>query len=155
MGRAADLYAKVSPRLAHRPGSAHATRLHAWVLRRSGGRLGRRFVGVPVIVLRTTGRRSGEPRESPMFYLSHGDSWAVMASNAASERPPAWFLNLEANPDADALVDGGWHAVRGRRATAEESAELWPRFVELYPGVEHYRSIAKRDFPIVILERRC
>src|SRR5919199_61512 len=106
MGRAADLYARVSPHLAHRPGSALPTRLHAWLLRRTGGRLGRRFLGIPVLVLRTTGRRSGEPRESPMFFLAHRDGWAVMAANAASKRPPAWFLNLEAEPDAEALRGG-------------------------------------------------
>jgi deazaflavin-dependent oxidoreductase (nitroreductase family) len=154
MGRAADLYSRVSPRFAHRPGSALPTRLHAWALRRSGGRIGKRFLGIPVLVLRTTGRRSGQQRESPMFFLPHGDGWAVMAANAASKRPPAWFLNLEAEPEAEALVDGGWKRVRGRRATAEEAAELRPRYVELYPGSEHYREIATRELPFVVLEPR-
>jgi deazaflavin-dependent oxidoreductase (nitroreductase family) len=130
------------------------TRAHAWIVRRSGGRLGRRFLGAPVIVLRTTGRRSGEQRDAPIFYVSHGDCWAVVASNAASERHPAWYLNLEAKPEADVFVEGGWHAVRARRAAEAEVEELWPRFVEVYRGYDHYRTLATREFPVMVLERR-
>jgi deazaflavin-dependent oxidoreductase (nitroreductase family) len=143
----------VSPRFAGRRGTALPTRAHAWLLRRSGGRLGRRFLGAQVMVLRTTGRRSGEPREAPMFYVPHGEGWAVVASNAASERLPAWFLNVEANPEAEVFVDGGSHPVRARRATAAETDELWPRFVEVYRGYDHYREVATRELPVVVLER--
>jgi deazaflavin-dependent oxidoreductase (nitroreductase family) len=123
-------------------------------MRRSRGRLGNRFLGAEVLVLRSIGRRSGELRESPMFYLPHGGGFAVVASNAASRRPPAWWLNLQAHPDADAMVAGEWHAVRARRATEEEVAELWPRFVAMYRGYDHYQSIAQREMPTVVLELR-
>ena len=79
------IYSRVSPRLAHRPGSSLLSRTHAWLVRRTGGRVGRTFLGVEVLVLRTVGRRSGKLRESPMFYLPHGDGFAVEASNAAFE----------------------------------------------------------------------
>jgi deazaflavin-dependent oxidoreductase (nitroreductase family) len=154
VGRAADLYARVSPRLAHRPGTTLPTRAHAWLFKRSKGRLGRRFFGAPVLVLRTTGRRSGEQRESPMFFVRHGEAWAVVASNAASERPPAWFLNLTADPEVHVLEGGGEHAATARQATQAEAAELWPRFVEVYRGYEHYREIATHELPVVILEPR-
>ncbi|MEA2442554.1 MAG: hypothetical protein QOH76_3978 [Thermoleophilaceae bacterium] len=154
MGRVADAYARLSPRLAHRPGMAAATRAHAWLVRRSGGRLGRRFLGADVLVLRTTGRRSGEPREAPMFYVPHRRGFAVVASNAASTRPPAWWLNLQAHPDADAYERGEWHRVTARRATGEEAEELWPRFVEAYRGYDRYKEIATRDMPVVVLEPR-
>ena len=123
-------------------------------MRRSRGRLGRRFLGVDVLVLRTTGRRSGEPREAPMFYLPHGNAFAVVASNAASDRPPAWWLNLQARADADALVGRDWRPVTARRATDEEEAELWPRFVAMYRGYDHYKEIATREMPVVMLEPR-
>jgi deazaflavin-dependent oxidoreductase (nitroreductase family) len=152
MSRLADAYARVSPRLAHKPGSAALSRAHAWVVRRSGGRLGKRFLGAEVLVLRTTGRRSGEPREAPMFFLPHGDGWAVVASNAASQRPPAWWLNLQADPHGEALVDGTWHVVRGREASSTEVDDLWPRFTEIYRGYDHYKSIAARELPVVVLE---
>lgn len=111
-------------------------------------------MGADVLVLRTTGRRSGQPRESPMFYVPHGDGYAVVASNAASARTPAWWLNLEATPIADALVAGEWHAVSARRASDEEVADLWPRFVEMYRGYDHYKEIANREMPVVVLEPR-
>lgn len=154
MGRFAETYAKLSPRVAHKPGTSAASRAHAWLLRRSGGRFGKRFLGADVAVLRTTGRKSGEPRESPMFYLSHGDGWAVVASNAASKRPPAWWLNLEAKPEAEVFVDGSWQPVGARRATEEERHALWPRFVAMYKGYDHYESLATREMPVVVLEPR-
>jgi deazaflavin-dependent oxidoreductase (nitroreductase family) len=151
----ADLYARVSPRLAHGPGSSAFSRTHAWLLRRTGGRLGRRFMGGDVLVLRTVGRRSGEPREAPMFYVPFRDGWAVVASNAASQRPPAWWLNLQALPDAHALVPGGsWTAVHARRAAESERDELWPRFVAMYSGYDRYAEIATREMPVVVLEPR-
>jgi deazaflavin-dependent oxidoreductase (nitroreductase family) len=152
--KAADFYARISPHLAHRPGARSASRAHAWLVRRSGGRLGGRLLGANVVVVRTTGRRSGQPRESPVFFVHHGDAVAVVASNAASKQFPAWWLNLQANADADALLGGSWRLVRARRATAEEAAELWPKFVAAYPGYDHYKSIATRELPVVLLEPR-
>jgi deazaflavin-dependent oxidoreductase (nitroreductase family) len=153
MPRAADAYARISPYLAHRPGSAFATQAHAWLVRRTGGRLGGRALGADILVLRTVGRRSGRQRDAPVFFVPHGDGFAVVASNAASARSPAWWLNLQERPDADALVRGRTHPVHARAATEEERAELWPRLVELYSGYEHYRSIATRELPVVILDR--
>jgi F420H(2)-dependent quinone reductase len=112
------------------------------------------LLGADVLVLRTTGRRSGQPRDSPMFFVPHGDGFAVVASNAASIRTPAWWHNLQAHPDAEALVHGRTHPVRARAATDEEVAELWPQLVALYRGYDHYKSIATRELPVVILEPR-
>jgi deazaflavin-dependent oxidoreductase (nitroreductase family) len=154
VARLADAYARLSPRLAHRPGSSAASRAHAWLLRRSNGRLGRRFLGSDVLVLRTTGRRSGERRDAPIFYVPHRDGFAIVAANAASRRPPAWWLNLQADPEAEVLVSGEAQAVSARRATADEVGELWPRFVAMYRGYDHYREIAKREMPVVVLEPR-
>ena len=154
MSRLADAYARISPRLAHRPGATAFSRAHAWLFARTGGRVGKRFMGGDVLVLRTVGRRSGKPRESPMFYVPHGDGFAVVASNAASKRAPAWWLNLQASPDAEAAAGEGWRAVRAREATPVERDELWPRFVEMYRGYDHYKEIATREMPVVVLEPR-
>lgn len=150
----ADAYAKLSPRLAHRPGAALATRLHAKLVQATRGRIGRRMFGNDVAVLRTTGRRSGERRDTPVFYVRDGDALVAVAANAASPRPPAWWLNLQADPDAEAFVDGAWRPVRARRATAEEEARLWPRLVARYAGNEHYKTLAKRELPVVVLDPR-
>jgi deazaflavin-dependent oxidoreductase (nitroreductase family) len=154
MSRAADLYARVSTHLAHRPGSAIATRLHARLVRRTRGRLGGRALGADVLVLCTTGRRSGKHRDAPLFFVTYGPGFAVLAANAASARPPAWWLNLQQDPDAEALVRGHKYSVRARAASGQETSELWPRLAENYSGIEHYKSIARRELPVVVLEPR-
>jgi F420H(2)-dependent quinone reductase len=151
---AADIFARISPRLAHRPGSARATQLHAWLVRRTGGRIGGRAIGADILVLRTTGRRSGRPRDAPLMFAPVGEGFAIVASNAASEHPPAWWFNLQDHPDAEAFVRGSTYAVRARAASEAEIAELWPRLVEMYSGYDHYKSIAARELPVVILEPR-
>lgn len=154
MGRVAELYARVSPKLAHKPGSTEASRLHAWVHRKTRGRIGGRLLGADVLTLRTTGRRSGEPRDSPMFYIRDAENYAVVPSNAGSPRTPAWWLNLQAHPEAEAHARGVSQRVRARLASESETAALWPRFVAMYAGYDYYRSIATRTMPVVILEPR-
>jgi F420H(2)-dependent quinone reductase len=154
MSRVADIYARVSTRLAHRPGSAAATQLHARLVRRTGGRIGGRALGADVLVLSTIGRRSGRHRDAPLFFVSYGQGFAVLAANAASTRAPAWWLNLQEHPDARALVRGQTYLVRARAASEHETADLWPRLAENYSGIEHYRSVATRELPVVVLEPR-
>ena len=155
VSRFARAYARISPKLAHRPGSGAAGRAHAWLIRRTNGRIGTKFVGGSrLLVLRTVGRKSGAPRESPMVYIEDGTAAVVCASNAASQRPPAWWLNLQAQPDAEALIRGQWRSVRAREATPEETQRLWPLLQASYPGFDHYESLAARDLPVVILAPR-
>jgi F420H(2)-dependent quinone reductase len=150
----AELYARVSPKLANGPGTAFSTRAHAWILSRSGGRVGKTLFGSPPLVLRTIGRKSGHVRESPVLFVGHADGYAVVASNAASQRPPAWWLNLQAQPDCEAFVGRCWRPVRARKATEAEAKALWPRLDTAYVGFEHYRALARRRLPVVILEPR-
>lgn len=156
MSSIADVYAKFSPYFAGKPGTGMATRLHARILRASGGKLTGRVLGVEgdVLVLRTTGRRSGKVRDAPMFCLELDSGYAVVASNGAAKHTPAWWYNLQDQPEAEAFVRGVSHPVRARAASAQEAAELWPRFVSLYSGYEYYKSIATRELPVVILESR-
>ena len=154
MPNVADIFARISPHLAHRPGSARATQLHGWLVRHSGGCIAGRALGGDILVLRTTGRRSGRVRDAPLLFVTQGDGFAVVASNAASARLPAWWFNLQDHPDAEAVLRGNTHPVRARAATEEERAELWLRLVRLYSGYTHYESIAKRELPIVVLEPR-
>lgn len=103
-------------------------------------------------MLRTVGRKSGQPRESPMIFIEDGDAAVVCASNAASARPPAWWLNLQSQPHAEVLIRGEWRRVRARKATEAERERLWPRLSETYEGFDSYGTIAKREMPVVILE---
>src|SRR5581483_2898901 len=118
------------------------------------GRIGKTLFGSPLLVLRTVGRKSGKPRESPMLFVEHGDGYAVVASNAASARPPAWWLNLQANPDCEAFVAGQSQRLRAWEASDAEAQALWPKLDAAYVGFEHYREVATRQLPVVILEPR-
>src|SRR5262245_2571346 len=136
--------------------SPFVTRTHARLIRWSGGRISRSFIftgGMPILVLTTTGRKSGKRRSTPLGYLTFGDGYAVLASNAGSDRVPAWWLNLQADPRAEVLVDRKRHAVRARRATATEDEFVWAEFARLNPGFDEYRSLTGRQIPVVILER--
>lgn len=150
------IYGRVSPHLAHGPLSARVSRAHAKLIARTNGRLGGRFLGgAPLLVLRTTGRRSGHRRETPAIYVKAGpQSWAISASNAASKRYPAWWHNLQANPEAEVLVEGSWRRVRARKAEGREAQELFARIEDVYEGARHYAAIATREMPVVVLEPR-
>jgi F420H(2)-dependent quinone reductase len=80
-----------------------ATRLHAWVYRPSGGRVLGRLGGQPVLLLQTTGRRSGQTRTTPVQFLTHGEDFVIVAADHDARRPPSWYLNLRADPRARVL----------------------------------------------------
>ena len=128
--------------------------LHRFVYRATSGRVGRRLTGVPTLLLTTVGRKSGQPRQASLMYLEDGTNLVVIASNAGSDRDPAWWLNLETTPDAIAWVGAERRRVHARRASPAELERLWPRLVELYPGYQEYGKRTGREFPVVILERR-
>src|SRR5262245_37334194 len=93
ISRFVQAFARITPRLAHRAGAGAAGRAHAWLILKTNGRVGTRFVaGSRLLVLRTVGRKSGQMRESPMVYVADGPNAVVCASNGASQRPPAWWL---------------------------------------------------------------
>ena len=110
--------------------------------------------GMPVMALTTTGRKSGSPRSTPVIYVEDGERLVVMPSNAGNDRTPSWWLNLQANPEAEVQLGKKCRRVRARRATPEEAERLWPRMRELYSGFEEYQSFTEREQPIVLLEPR-
>ncbi len=128
------------------------SRLNTWSYRLSGGRIGGRFpVGVPVLLLTTVGRKSGQPRTAPLLYLKDGDSYVVVASKGGMSHHPEWFKNLEANPAVDVEVGNQKLRMTARRATDAEKATLWPRLVKMYPSYADYQLRTDRQIPVVIL----
>ena len=127
--------------------------LHGGAYRATGGRVGGRVLGMPVLMLTTTGRRSGRPRTVPLTYFEDGDALLVVGSKGGSPRHPDWYLNLEAEPDVDVQVGSEHRRLRARRATAEEAARLWPVVLERAPVYGTYRARTTRDIPLVLLER--
>jgi len=126
--------------------------LHRVIYRLSRGRVFGRTMGCPVILLTTTGRKSGEPRTVPIFGFPEGTATVAAASNAGKSRHPAWYLNLRANPVAQVQVGPESRRIRAREATDEERERLWPRLARHYAGYEVYRQRTRRQIPVVILE---
>lgn len=128
------------------------TRIHRFVYLRSGGRIGHRLGGNPMLLLHTVGRKSGEPRITPLLYVPDGDRWLVVASNAGDDRPPAWWLNLRAQGRATIQVGTARHAVRAREAGPEERPALWKKACDAYPDYAEYEKRTSRRIPVVVLE---
>ena len=129
-------------------------KLNVPVYRLTRGRLLGRVGRAPVLLLTTTGRRSGQLRTAPVVYHADGDRYVVIGSNAGNERPPAWALNLEANADAEVEVRGDRRDVRARIAEGEERADLWRRVNEQFSGFDRYRKLTSRDIDVFVLEPR-
>src|SRR5205807_10191255 len=108
----------------------------------------------PVLLLTTTGRRSGTQRTAPVLYLADGERLVVIGSNAGNERAPAWALNLAAQPDAEVEVGAQRRSVRARIAEGEERDELWRRMNEQYGGFDDYRTRTARQINLFVLEPR-
>ncbi len=128
-----------------------ATKLHAFVYRVTGGRLGGRMVGAPVLLLTTTGRKTGKQRTIPLLYLEDGENLIVVASNGGTPRHPAWWLNLRADPEATVEAGRRELRVRAEEANPEEKERLWPKLVAMYGPYESYRRRTDREIPVVIL----
>ncbi len=138
------------------------TVLHRFVYRASGGRLGSKFGGAPMLLLTNVGRKTGKLRMTPLLYVEDRDQdrasdrtrWVVIASNAGDDRHPAWWLNLQSRPDTTIQVGTAHHDVRARRATPVEVERIWPKLVATYGYYDAYRERAPRDIPVVILAPR-
>ncbi|MEA2459989.1 MAG: hypothetical protein QOH90_166 [Actinomycetota bacterium] len=128
------------------------TRLHKLVFRATGGRVMGRMLGMRVLILHTTGRKSGQPRETILTYQRDGDDLVLVASNGGTPNHPTWFLNLEAHPEVEVEMGKGREKKRARRASAEEKKRLWPGITETYRGYAGYQKRTERDIPVVILE---
>jgi F420H(2)-dependent quinone reductase len=125
---------------------------HRNMLQLSRGRFLGTHKGEPMILLTTTGRKTGKTRTWPLMALRNGDGWVVTGSNGGHDRHPAWYLNLLANPQATVRDGGRDTSVRARVADDAERAELYPRFVALVHGYADYERATARVIPVVFLE---
>ena len=128
--------------------------LHPRIYRLTGGRIGGTVMGMPVLLLTTRGRRTGLPRTRALTYLPRGDTAIVVASYLGEPRHPAWWLNLEANPDAEIQIGSTIRAVRAREASGEERNALWSEIVTSMEEYAAYETRTDRRIPVVVLEPR-
>ena len=129
-------------------------KLNVPLYRASGGRIGGRVNRAPVLLLTTTGRKSGQKRTAPIVYLQDGENVVVINTNAGNARVPAWSLNLAANPEAEVEVRRRRYPVRARVAEGEERADLWRRHNEQYAGFDDYQVKLDREASVIVLEPR-
>jgi deazaflavin-dependent oxidoreductase (nitroreductase family) len=127
-------------------------KLHGFLYRVSGGRLGASVVGLPVLMLTTKGRKSGEPRTCVLTYLPKGRAAVVFASNAGEPRHPAWWLNLRADPHGTVQRGSEQFPVVAREAEGTERQQLWDEIVRAYAGYAEYAERTTRKIPVVVLE---
>jgi F420H(2)-dependent quinone reductase len=134
---------------------------HAWVYRGTGGRIGRRLLGMEQVLLTTTGRSTGAPRTTPLsaFPLDPGKGTpgggiVLVASDGGSPRHPQWYRNLCVQPEVVVQRGARAFAMRARTATPAERERLWPHIVAVYGGYAHYQARTEREIPLVICEPR-
>jgi F420H(2)-dependent quinone reductase len=125
--------------------------IHRTLYRASNGKLGRTFFGSPVLLLTTTGRKTGRPRTWPLSYLPEGDQLIVLAANGGQPNHPAWYLNLRANPRVNVQIRDQTRALIARPVEGDERERLWSRAVREYPAYEGYQRKTDRRIPVVTL----
>jgi deazaflavin-dependent oxidoreductase (nitroreductase family) len=126
---------------------------HVKRYRETDGAEGHEWRGATVLLLSTTGRRTGLQRTTPLIYGKHGDSYTVVASRGGANLDPGWYLNLVADPEVEVQVLADRFAARARTATGEERAALWRAMAESWPAYDDYQAKTKREIPVVVLER--
>lgn len=125
--------------------------LTVFLYRLTGGVIGGKVQRLPVLLLTTTGRRSGQPRTVPVGYLRDGSTYVIIASYGGLPRHPAWFLNLESHPEATIQLKKRQIQVKAETANPEQKRELWTRLLEVAPGYANYQKRTSREIPMVIL----
>ncbi len=130
-------------------GQEHVDRYEA-----TDGEEGHDWRGTVTLILTTTGRKSGEPRKNPLIYQEHNGDYLIVASKGGAPEPPAWYLNLQENPEADIQVKGDRFKVRARDASADEKPEMWKTMTAEWPAYDEYQQKTDREIPVVVLERR-
>jgi deazaflavin-dependent oxidoreductase (nitroreductase family) len=126
---------------------------HVERYRATDGEEGHDWQGTQTLILTTKGRRSGEQRSTPLIYGKSGDDYLIVASKGGADEPPAWYLNLEADPEVEVQVKGDVFKARARDATPDEKPEMWKTMVAEWPQYDEYQEKTDREIPVVVLER--
>jgi deazaflavin-dependent oxidoreductase (nitroreductase family) len=129
------------------------SKAQTWIFKKTNGKFGNKFLkGTDVGILTTIGRKSGEPRESPLLFLQEGERIVLVASQGGRATNPMWYLNLVANPSVTFQTKAGMLKLTAREATDPERDEYWPKLDAMYPDFVNYRSYTDRKIPIIICD---
>jgi deazaflavin-dependent oxidoreductase (nitroreductase family) len=127
--------------------------VNTWVYRMSGGRIGAKWMyGAPILLLTTTGRKSGEKRTAPLLFLEDGERVVIVGSQGGMSKDPQWVKNIDADPNVEIEIGSRKRAMRARRGTSDEKAYYWPGLCKMYPDYADYQARTPRNIPILILD---
>ena len=107
-----------------------------------------------LLLLSTTGAKTGRIHEVPVMYIEEGGNWVVVASKAGSDHHPDWYRNLVANPDVEVLIGRDRHPVHAQTMSEYDAKAMWPRFIEMMSSYDKYRERTDREIPVVALSLR-
>jgi deazaflavin-dependent oxidoreductase (nitroreductase family) len=124
---------------------------HVQQYRATDGQVGYLWNDAPILLLTTTGRRSGELRTSALIFGRDGDDYLVVASMGGAPRHPSWYLNITANPAAEIQVLADRIPVVARSASDAEKPRLWGIMTEVWPNYDVYQTRTDRSIPVVVL----
>jgi F420H(2)-dependent quinone reductase len=128
-------------------------RFHRRLFNATGGRVWTKFGGMPIAMVTTTGRKSGQPRSVTIPFFRDGDAYVFVGSNAGAAKDPDWVQNLRTHPQATIKLKGTEIPVRGHVAADDERNRLWTRAIEHQPDyAEYQRNLTDRQLPVVVLE---
>lgn len=127
---------------------------HVEAYQATDGERGYHWRGTEILLLTTTGNRSGRPHTTPLIHRTDGDDFVIVASKGGAPEDPAWFKNMQADENAEIQVKADHIPVRMTIAEGEERARLWDRMVEVWPDYEEYAKKTDREIPVVVLKRR-
>ena len=125
--------------------------MHRWLYRSTGGVIGGRFRGGPVLLLTTVGRRTGLARTRPLIYFPDGKAFVIVGSNSGRDVHPAWCFNLRSNPTAEIEVGRKRLRVEARQAEGAERDRLWQLVIRTLPFYADYQTKTRREIPLMIL----
>ena len=129
------------------------SRANTWIYQKTDGKIGGKFLqGAPVALLTTTGRKTGEPRVSPLLFWREGNRIVLIASQGGAANNPMWYLNLKANPNVSVQIKDEVLMLKARDATEAERAEYWPKMATMYSSFDDYQSWTDRVIPVVICD---
>lgn len=134
--------------------AVNAVKINTALYRLTGGKLGGTMNKgkAPVLLLDHVGRKSGKTRTAPLIYIEDGDNLGIIASRGGSDAPPAWYLNIKANPQITVQVGKERRQVVARESTPEEYERIWSQAVAVWPDYDVYTTRTERKIPVVVLE---
>ena len=127
------------------------SRVHILLYRGSGGLIGNRLAGMPILMLTTTGRKTGKRRTVPLGYLPDGPNYVLIGSNAGQDRDPDWILNLRSKPQASIQIRRAHTPVVAEQANSAERSRLWANLIARAPVYDTYRRKTPREIPMMVL----